>query len=513
MLAGIFGKKSDHPLADIKSAQALLDDLPKNDVHKLLMELTEWIESVSENTDFKPDHQFAVLCLLDEAAQPYVRKLSREYFTLNELGKFQDNRLWLLLGNISRHTANAYYKVFDRNSDSGKSSNTIKAQLPLLLARTVNAMVGQLKFICVRYGHVDKTIWTNLAQIYGHAELQQCLDTPLSLYPGIVGNTSVKCEVGHLLGWYGCGVHAMKPLYMHLTERLVAQYCTNIDMHAKQGQDDLFSFDLDRPAAPKRIKVDATSHPTSRFISMAGMQPKLEALIKTLGKKVIPDDLTLSGAYPAELVSEAAQFLLDYMRSPPLRRNVRRSIKISMNVVQGFNWTVERTNAGLNFNQEKPAQWEVEDISVNGFRTILPAQGSDDIRVGALLGVQAAGVQSWGVAVVRRMMRDHSNQLHVGAEILANQITPVALVQSGEGGGAFEDGQTALWLNEKPGELAGEARMLMKADTFAGNRSLLSELNGEDYLLIPVKLLERCLDCDLVQFRLVKQEGSSENLY
>ena len=507
MLSGIFGKKSDHPLADIKSVQALLEDLPKNDPHKLLMELTEWIESVSENTDFKPDHQFAVLRLLDETAQPHVRKYSREYFTLNELGKFQDNRLWLLLSNFSRHTANAYYTVFHRYTEPGKSSNAIKPQLPLLLARTVNAMVGQLKFICVRYGHIDKTFWKNLAQIYSHAELQQCLDTPVSLYPGMAGNASVKYEVGHLLGWYGCGVHAMKPLYMHLTERLIAQYCTDIDIQAQQGKHDLFSFDLNHPAAPKRIKVDATAHPTTRFISMAGMQPKLESLIKTLGKKVVPEDLTISGAYPPELLSEAAQYLSDYMRSPPLRKNARRSIKISMSVVQGFNRAVERTNAGLNFNQEKPAQWEVEDISVNGFRTVLPAQESDDVRVGSLLGVQPAGAKVWGVAIVRRMMRDDKGQLHVGVELLTNQVTPVALVQSGEGGGAFEDGQTALWLNEKPGELEGQARLLMKAETFSGNRSLLSELNEEDYLLIPVKFLERCFDCDLVQFRLVKQES------
>jgi len=178
-----------------------------------------------------------------------------------------------------------------------------------------------------------------------------------------------------------------------------------------------------------------------------------------------------------------------------------------MSVVQGFNRAVERTNAGLNFNQEKPAQWEVEDISVNGFRTVLPAQESDDVRVGSLLGVQPAGAKAWGVAIVRRMMRDDKGQLHVGVELLTNQVTPVALVQSGEGGGAFEDGQTALWLNEKPGELEGQARLLMKAETFSGNRSLLSELNEEDYLLIPVKFLERCFDCDLVQFRLVKQES------
>src|SRR3989338_7229 len=114
MLSGIFGKKSDHPLADIRSAQALLDDLPKNDAHKMLMELTDWIESVSDNTDFKLDHQFAVLLLLDETAQPYVRKLARDYFAPQELNKFQENRLWLVLGNLFRHAAKAYCAVFSR---------------------------------------------------------------------------------------------------------------------------------------------------------------------------------------------------------------------------------------------------------------------------------------------------------------------------------------------------------------------------------------------------------------
>ena len=89
MLAGIFGKKSDHPLADVKSVQDLLDNLPKNDAFKSLMESTELIESISEYSEFKLDHQFAVLRMLDEAAQPFVRKLSREYFTPFEISKFQ----------------------------------------------------------------------------------------------------------------------------------------------------------------------------------------------------------------------------------------------------------------------------------------------------------------------------------------------------------------------------------------------------------------------------------------
>jgi len=192
MLSGIFGKKSDHPLADIKSVQALLDDLPKNDAYQSLMELTGWIESVADNTAFKLDHQLAVLRLLDETAQFYARKLARDYFTPQEPNKFQENRLWLVLDNWCRHTAKAYYAVFSRYCSGDKGAGAIKAQLPLLAARVVYAMTGQLKYTCAHYGQVDNTIWGNLAQLYRHAEQQQYLDTPLALYSGVAGNHGAR---------------------------------------------------------------------------------------------------------------------------------------------------------------------------------------------------------------------------------------------------------------------------------------------------------------------------------
>lgn len=526
-------------MADIKSAHALLDDLPKNDAHKSLMEITEWTESVADNNHFKLDHQFAVLRLLDETAQPYARKLAREYFTLQDMSKFQENRLWLALGNWSRHTAMAYVTVFDRYCSDEKGVGAIKAQVPLLVARAVFAMTGQLKYVCAHYGPIDSAIWSNLAQLYRHAERQQYLDTPLALYSGMVGNTTVKGELGRLLGWFGCGVNTLKPLYMHLTERLVGQYCSGIDIGAQPGANSLFSFDLNHPTAPVHFKTDdmtrcaqasgagvpsspilpqsavcasdvseadVAAHPSMRFVGMVEMQPKLAALIKTLEKGVVPESLNLGGTYDAELVSEAAQYLLNYLAAPPSRRSTRRGIKVKLNVVNGFDKMVERTDVALNFSEEKPACWDVEDISASGFRTVLPARGADDIRIGSLLGVQPEGVPHWGAAVVRRLMRDEANQLHVGAEMLANQIAGVALRQSG-GGGGFEDGQSALWLQAKPGEASGEARLLMKVGAFTAQRSLQTRLNGKNYLLIPGRLQEKGLDYDLASFRVIEQEA------
>jgi hypothetical protein len=95
-MLGLFGKKSDHPMADIKSAQKLLEDVPKNDALKALQELTGMIQSARDQAEFRLEHQFAVLRLLDEAARPFERKLTREYFAAtNNLSTFRENRLWM----------------------------------------------------------------------------------------------------------------------------------------------------------------------------------------------------------------------------------------------------------------------------------------------------------------------------------------------------------------------------------------------------------------------------------
>jgi hypothetical protein len=507
MLSGIFGKKSDHPLADIKSAQELLENLPKNDAYKSLMELTEMIESVSEHTDFKLDHQFAVLRLIDEAARPYARKLTREYFTPFEINKFQENRLWLVLDNFSRLTANAYYTVFNRNCNAEKGSNTTKAQVPLLAARAVHAITWQMKYICARYGAVDSAIWANLAQLYKHAEQLQYLNTPVSLYPGMPGNTSVKCEVGHLLVWYDRGLLALSPLHMHLTERILAHYCSTIDIHAQLGGQCRLSFDLNRPAEPARINLGATTHPAMRFMSMPTMQARLEDLMKVLKKNIVPGEIYLGGSYEAALVREAVQYLLDYLIAPPVRRNPRLAANVTLSVINGFDKVVERNNTGLQSSKGNPAHWLTEEISVGGFSSALPS-GSESIGIGSLLGIQPEGVSHWGVAVVRRLLRDDANQLHAGAEILANQVNSVSLNRNG---GESGDGQAALWLHAKQGELSGEAQLLlMKADTFSANSSLKIQMDGKNYLLIPSGLQEKGLDYDLAKFKLIVQEADSE---
>jgi hypothetical protein len=247
-----------------------------------------------------------------------------------------------------------------------------------------------------------------------------------------------------------------------------------------------------------------------RFIAMPAMQAKLEDLMKVLKKNIVPEEVNLGGSYEAEVVRNSVQYLMNYVIAPPVRRNTRRMANVTLNVVDSFEKVVERTGVGMNPSQEEPAHWVTEEISAGGFSTAIPAKESASIGIGSLLGMQPKGVPHWGVAVVRRLLRDDANQLRVGAQILSNQIAGVVLNQNRVPGGAIENGQPALWLYAKQDDATGEAQLLMRADTFAPGRSLQIQLEGKNYLLMPNGLLEKGLDYDLAKFRFVVQETSEE---
>jgi hypothetical protein len=497
MLAKFFGKKIDHPMADVKSAQALLDDLPRSDALKSAIELTEWIESVASSEEFGLADQFAVLSLLDETAQPYARKLAREYFTLPDMHTFQGSRLRLVLGNLSRQTADAYYMIFMRYCNGDKGAAVIK--VPLLVARAVRLMREQMKYSAVHYEIHEGAVWRNLAQLYLHAEQQQYLDTPVSLYSALPETTSVGSESGQLMAWYACGLDSLSPRSMHLAERIIAQYRNVITISANLPAHVLCGFDLSRVSAPVRINLDATMHPLMRYVSLADMQVKLEMLIKILEKNIVPQELHLGGVFTAEWVFEAAQHVLTYIAAPPQRLSKRRKLKAQLTVVSGCENVLAY---GMGQKQGEYMQIALENASSSGFCAILTGKGVDGVRIGQIFGVQTAN--SLGVAIVRRLSRDTGGQLHVGVQVLANQAPVVTLRQSVGGG---ED-QNALWLQASVEN--GTARLLMQAHLFSMQRSLKTHFDGRNYLLIPVELQERGPDYDLATFRVIEQEETEK---
>ena len=509
MVLGLFGKKSDHPLADIKSAQTLLDDIPKHDALKALPELTDWLEALREQADaLKLDHHWAVLRMFDLAAQGHVRKLFHDYFTLQPLSQFQENRLWTLLDNYLTQSDLAHADVLQRYQSGAKGAAAIKDDLPLLCTRGIAALSGLLKMAAARYAMVDPAMWRRLAAYYRLAETHGFERTSVTVYPGC--NQSVAEAFGVLVLWYGCSAGNLNPVQEHIAERLLSALGKGVEIFDNYHAAALFVFDLAQPTPPMRATAEGTLHAALRFIVADGMRKQMEDLMRTLDKGILPEGLNLYGAkFEAELVLDVARRVAQNLSlPPPTRRNPRRRIKVSLKVASGFLKMLEHSDVGLSFGVEESDVWDVEDISASGFRCILPVARADGVKIGALIGSRPESVNHWGAGVVRRLRRDQEGNLHIGVEVLSPRIVGVPLYDKADEDG-MEGGHLGMYLN-RPNDGSGEAWLLMKADSYASSRSLKMELDDREYLLLPLGLVERGEDYDLARYRMMAQDSAGD---
>lgn len=495
-------------MADIKSAQLFLHDLPKTDALKALHELTTWIESVREQQDFRVDHQLEVLRLLDETARPYERRLTRDYFTDKSLTKFHENRLWMALNDFFMQVAQAYLNVQMRYRNGDKGSAAIQPSLPLIAARGISALTGRLKCAAARYALPDQTIWGSLAGLYAHAEAQKYLDEPVALYAGLNTNTSVRYEFASLLMWYASGASTLNPLQMHLAERLTSHFCRNFAISAQNEPGSVFCFDLEHPAPPMRVNAELKLLPGMRFLGAGSAQPHVQALLGIMKKDVVPETINLGGVFDADTVREVARHLSVFWGSDlPVRRDARHKVLVKLYVALGFAGVLEKAGADLNPATDTSEHWTVEDISISGMRCVLPSARAADVAIGLLVGTRPERGAHWGAGIVRRLSRDKQNNLHVGIQLLGNHVAAVKLREHGVSGE-----QRAVLLNNVNDD-SGEVSLLMGPAAFSESSSLHVQLSGKNYLLMPLALLEKGVDYDLARYRRIEEDVGAEGAY
>lgn len=510
---GLFSNKSDHPLANLKSAQTLLDDLPKTDPVSVLDEIGHWIEALFDpENEFRLDHQFAIMRILDDAAYPHLRKVISAYFIMVAPAPFQENRLWVAM--------NAYYTIIEQGyiqlaqglENGEKGSSGIKSNLALICARGIFAAYGRMECAAVRYANIDAQLWVHLSGFYGQAETEQCQEEMFMLYPGMKATTSVQHLLASVMMWYSVGVGAFKPLDLHITKCLMIYMCQSFLVHEHLEPDCQFVFDLVNPKSPVRVTDGGAMYPASaRFVSTGAAPGHLDNVLKTLAKNLVPEELNFGAAYSAEVVADVVRHLAKFCQPTlPMRRHPRRKINVGVNVLNGFFKVLEKTKTGLSVGDAASECWNVEDMSATGMRCVLPPGNGIGVKIGTLIGLQPDQAEHWGVGVVRRLRRDEKNNLHIGVRILANKVMNV-LVNEPESAN-FSAEHTALLL-DRTDEQGSESWMLMKSDFFSVNRSPTMIIGEQRYLLMPLALVEKGEDFDFVRYRRVSQESGGEEAH
>lgn len=498
------GGKPDHPLADPKEAKRLLDALPADDAAKALDELMHWIESVTAADGFRPEARIQLLFALDEAAQPRVRKLSREYFGAARPSRFQENRLWTALHGFWKQAAYAYARAVDLFVQNQKGADAAKPQLPLLLARTLRGYAQQIKWMHMRYGPIDPASWGVMNGVYAYAEIRQLAQAPVTVYAGTGGAPSSP-QVEYLkAAMFGVSApDGLLPAEVEVAEQVIAALAPRFAMGSAGAPGLTFFTDLGQPMAPARATRAPQPRPALRHFGPGAALAEVHDLAeRTMVGGGVPPELKLAGDHDAHLVLEVLRHLhLYWSPQAPERKTQRHAVKSRLSVTYGYEGVVGALggSGSLDFENKGAESWIVENVSAGGFGAMVPQVKGDWLRVGALLAMQPEGGSNWVLGVVRRVNKSAGQQARVGIETLSK--TP-QLSRFAVSGVKTVTEQGVLLRGE-----AAEARIVLKPGVFAPAQNLEAPQGAKQHVYIPQAIAERGEDYEIARFRELVREG------
>ena len=504
MILNLFSSRPDHPLGDPKELKRVIAELPLDNSFRAVDEVYGWYESLMVANDFRVDHLFDVVRQLDEAAQPFIRRLSRDYLHSPRLSKNEERRLSGMCYNYWGEVSILYARCAERarQNPKDKGSEALKNSLPLLATRLMAARATQLKWVEYRYGPIGEDLWRGLGLQYLAAEEDGFATKPVQLYPSMSGTTNVTQQYLQALIVHSSSMDSLLPLEIELADRLITHFLPGFVFTSTCQPDSVYWVDAAVGTPPVRLARNPGQMSASlRFFSPGTAPQALNELIRSVERGGVPAGLNLGGEYPAKVLLPVLRHLATYWaHEPPQREFQRHAVKTRISVLQGFDdcFTVLAGDVARLGKERAAESWVVENVSLNGFGAGIDAQSGDWVKIGALLCMQPEGGENWVLGVVRRYNKESDSRASVGIKALSKRAKSIELWPRTSGFSAT-GAIPGIWLRE--GEVKGETRLVLPSLTFDLRESLEFINEGQRYLLTPIDLEESGNNYEIGRYR------------
>lgn len=503
-LAGIGAKVPEHPLADSRELRRIIEEIPADNAFRALDEIVVWLESLRAAADFPADRLYEALSRLDDAAQPSLRRLTRDYLHSTRLASTEERRLWAIHHGFWSLLAAGYERCLPAPGPKTRAGEALKQALPALCARLIAALGAIYKWEQFHHGPSTDTLWLRLGTALRLAEAGGGASRAVRLHENTPGLSSPHQEFVRIVALHAASLDSLLPLEIELSERLLAHFASTFYFSPVAAHDCVYWIDLEQAAAPARLaRMPARTAATLRFFKPAKAHAGIAGLLNDIEQgREIPAAINLGGQYPARTLLPVLRHLATYLAPvPPQRRHDRFSVKQRALVAPGLANACKALSGQLvdHAGGGPLENWIVDDISRGGFGATLNEQPGEWLKVGALVAMQPQGGANWLLAIVRRVHRRGETVAQVGIETLALHAEPVDLKTRAAASYAAVAGVFALLLRE--GGVAGEVRVVLPFATFDVRETLHYAQDGRRFELSPVALVEQYGDYELARYR------------
>ncbi len=504
-LGGLFAQGSHgHPLADPRELKRIVAELPKDNAFKALDEIAGWLESLLASDGIPVDRMYEAAHQLDEAAQPLLKRLTREYLHTPRLPRNEEKRLWSINCGFWTLAASVYERCLPQLDAKGRVPDSAKWLLPALCARLISTYGGRLKWELFHYGPSRSEVWLSLGGALQLAE-QAGVATKAVAIPGGGGTTSPQQEYLKAMVLQAASMDSLLPLEIELAERLIAHFLSGFIFSTTVEHDSVYWVDLAQAQPPLRMaRMPNIAVPTQRFFKPGSAHGAMLELLASLERGGdVPAEINLGGQYYGKTLVPVLRHLTAYLAPvPPQRRHDRHRVKHRMSVLNGL------INAFVVFSKEfggRPAglqmeSWVVDNVSRGGFGAVLSDIPAEWLKIGALVAMQPEGGDNWLLGVVRRYHRESDKEAWVGIEALARLAFSVELKPRTASSYAAVAGIPSLVLQD--GNEAGEVRVVLPPASFDLRETLEYPAGDRLQQLVPVAMIEQTADYELARYRM-----------
>jgi len=499
----LFGHKvADHPFADLKKAREFLSGLIAAEPLTSLEDLTHWLQSVSGENAFKPEHRAQAYLMIDETAQPHLRRALRDYLAATRLPKQQELRIWNVVDAYLQEAAGALVEVAEWFATRNRLSDAQRAVLALLTVRALRTLAARLKWMHLRYGPVERELWPLVTRVYAASERARVSQQLVTVYSNVPGDSSMQHELLRLLMFSACSPGALLPVEMELADRLISHFAPMFAAAGAPSDETPYWVNLGAASPPRRGPVPAGMTGPLGFF---GAGPAYEAL-RTLAAEIrnsgaIPSALNLGNVYETDVVLAVIDHLEAHW-APRLRerRFARQAAKLRLTVAHGFDGVLDvlQLPPGVAPVDEAAESWIVENISAGGCGALVPSLRQDWLHVGCLLGMHYEGGSHWSVGIVRRLSRPDAQRMNVGIQVLSRAAQPVELRIETAYGLSLD---TEVGVLLPPTHHGDELRLLLRPGVYVPGQRFKVEVPVGGQMLEPVDVVERGEDYELLRCR------------
>ncbi len=491
-MLGLFSKNANHPLASSSEAKRILAEVAGSEPLAAVEDAGAWLESVTADADFKLPQRLDLVLRLDEAAVAQARRLGRDYPTLRSGTKSLEARQWECGHNYWQQLVAAYQDCLARHDAlDKKDSDPIRAQLPLLYGRLINALAAQLKWKQFRYGPVDPSFWLNLGRLYLAAVDAKFAQKPVQLFAG-AAETTIEAEYLKVLIFHATSMDKLQPLGIEIAERLISYFMPYFSLIREVRPENVYWVDAAKPLPPTRLAQLPEVTPTLRFFNGTRAVDAVAITMEQIRKEHrVPPGINLGGQYDPDTVIPVLEHLaLCWAPKPPMRNTARHRINSPLKVVNCLA-AVHRKLAGNSNPSDGVESWVIDDVSLGGLGAQVASSRNDWIHIGALVGMLPEGGDNWLLGIVRRYVRTGPNQASVGIET----VSKVPRAVFADAGGL----PTEALLLDAP-EVGEYARMILPANALEDQVALMFPLDDKNARLHPRETLAKGIDFVVANF-------------